>query len=419
MIAFWKRIIRIFSEAGIFCKIETWEWIFYGILLIVSLGLMVFVFAHTQGFYGTDVNFNIIYSSNSPYLVKNNAYMTLTNSENDIRQPVFAVFASPFIGIPYLFGKILNAGPSLNAILVNSVQIIMLFAANLMLAKMIKLNPVKRACFMLLFYSTHTNMLFTLMMEQYIVAYFWLALFVYLISEKQQQDHIAMWGAGGTLLTGIFFVPFFSSKSFVKDFKGWFMDTVKAGCGFVAVILVFCRFDVIYNLTARISFLGEFTGRNLSLMEKVFQYTQFVLNYFTAPDAGPNTITMDYITWQMNPVTGISFAGIAILFLAVISFILNRNKKSSLLSVCWIGFSVIILVSLGWGTKENGLILYELYFGWAILILLFQLIEKIEDMLKIKCILPVVSICIAGTLFVINIPAVIEMIYFTAAFYPV
>ena len=36
-----------------------------------------------------------------------------------------------------------------------------------------------------------------------------------------------------------------------------------------------------------------------------------------------------------------------------------------------------MLIILGWGTKENGLILYSLYFGWAYFVLIFQLLNNI------------------------------------------
>ena len=42
-----------------------------------------------------------------------------------------------------------------------------------------------------------------------------------------------------------------------------------------------------------------------------------------------------------------------------------------------IKIAIIMLVILGWGTKENGLILYSLYFGWAYFVLIFQLLNNI------------------------------------------
>jgi hypothetical protein len=197
------------------------------------------------------------------------------------------------------------------------------------------------------------------------------------------------------------------------------MDMVKNGLEFVALMLVFCRFDVIFNLVAKITQLSGFTGKAVTFADKIYQYTKFISSCFIAPNAGVNTTAFDYISWQLNPATGISFAGILILLLAVISAIWNRDKKSSLLAAGWVGFSVIMLLGLGWGTKENGLILYALYFGWAFLVLLFQLVEKIESKLNIKFLIPVVTMVAVITLLVINIPAILEMVNFAITYYPV
>ena len=78
-----------------------------------------------------------------------------------------------------------------------------------------------------------------------------------------------------------------------------------------------------------------------------------------------------------------------------------------------------MLLGLGCGTKENGLILNALYFGWAFLVLLFQLVEKIESKLNIKFLIPVVTMVAVIALLVINIPAILEMVNFAIIYYPV
>lgn len=419
VLLFWNCIERVLRESRIFSEIKTAEWIVYGILLIATLGYIVFSFAQSQAFYGSELSYDIMYTSDSPSLVKGNAYLTLTHPENDLRQPLFAVFAGPFVGIPYLLARVIGASATVQAILMNSAQLLMLFAANFTLAKMLKLDSVKRICFMLLTSCTYTQLLFTLMMEQYIVAYFWLIFCLYLIAENQQHERIALWGAGGTLLTSMILLLFMSNKSPIKDFKAWVMDMVKYGLEFVALMLVFCRFDVIFNLMSRISYLSRFTGKTVTFADKIYQYTDFICNCFIAPSAGVHTTAVDHISWQLNPATGINFAGILILILVVISAIWNRDKKSSLLAAGWVGFSVIMLLGLGWGTKENGLILYALYFGWAFLVLLFQLVEKVESKLNIKFLVPVVTMIAVAALLTINIPAIMEMVNFAITYYPV
>ena len=150
VLLFWNKMTKIISDNGLFSGVNLSERIVYSILIIASLALVFFSFAHTEAFYGTEYAYDIIYTSDSPSLVKSNAYLVLAHPENDIRQPLFAVFASPFIGIPYLLGKIFGASASVQAMMVNMVQVIMLFTANFMLAKMMKLNLIKRVCFILL-----------------------------------------------------------------------------------------------------------------------------------------------------------------------------------------------------------------------------------------------------------------------------
>ncbi len=414
----WKKIIRIFSETGVFSNIKTVEWIIYGILLITSIGMMAVSFFRTQVFYGTAYPYDIIYTSDSPSLVKGNAYLALTHPENDLRQPLFAVFAAPFTAVPYLIGVVTGANATVRAILLNGVQVIMLYTANFILTRMMRLNSKKRVCFMLIASCTYTQMLFILMMEQYIVAYFWLILCVYLICEKRQYDRIALWGAGGTLLTSLILLPFMSEESPVKNIKGWLIDMVRHMLGFVALMLMFCRFDVIINFNSKIYSLSGFAGMNLTIMNKLHQYTEYIRYCFVAPNAGVNTMSFGHISWQLYTATNINTLGILIMFLVIISAIVNRDKKCSLLAIGWVVFSIIVLVFLGWGTKENGLILYALYFGWAFLVLLFQLIEKIESKLNTNFVLPA-SICFAAMLAYINIPAIMEMLNFAITYYPV
>lgn len=415
----WRETIKIFSETGIFNGIKMSEWIIYGTVLIISLSIMIVSFLRTQVFYGTSIPYNIIYTSDSSLLATNNAYINLTHPENDLRQPLFAVFAAPFTAIPYLLGKLAGANASIHAILTNSVQVIMLFVANFILTRIMKLNSIKQICFMLLTSCSYTQMLFTLMMEQFVVAYFWLILCIYIISEKRQYHRIVLWGASGTLLTSMILLPFMSEKSPINNFKEWFIDVFKYGLEFIALMLMFCRFDVFFNLRSKINSLRSFTGINLTLMDKLYQYTEFVRYCFLKPNAGVNTTKYSHISWQLNIATCTNSLGIIILVLALISAILNRDKKSSQLAAGWICFSIIILVLLGWGTRENGLVLYALYFGWALLVLLFQLIEKIESKLNVNFILPVISVCVAAKLIGINIPAIMEMLNFAIVNYPV
>lgn len=52
-------------------------------------------------------------------------------------------------------------------------------------------------------------LLAVLMMEQYIVAFFWLSLCIYFVCSDSEPDRIFLYGAGRTLATSFIFTPFY------------------------------------------------------------------------------------------------------------------------------------------------------------------------------------------------------------------
>ena len=419
LLLFWREMGRIFRGNGLFRDLTGAERVVYSLLAVGFLVFMMVVFARTEGFYGTEYYFDVIYTSDSPDLVKTNVYLTLMHTENDLRQPLFAVFAAPFLGIPSLLGRIFGSVPAVRAILLNGVQVVMLFAANLMAAKMMGLTPGKRIGFMALMASTYTVPLFVLMMEQYIVAYFWMMLTMYLVCEKKYGSRLPLWAAGGTLLTSLALLPFCSDKHPVKQFGAWFWDMVRFCVEFGLVLMVFCRLDVIFNLVAQVDFLTTFTGEELTLMDKVYQYIAFVAGCFAAPAAGVKVFEDGFASWQLAQVTGLNVAGAAILALCAVSALVNCKKKSSQLAAVWIAMSAVLLIGLGWGTIENGLILYALYFGWAFLTLLYQLADRIGEAMKWNWLVPVCTAAAVAAMLAVNVPAVKAMIAFAVEYYPV
>ena len=85
----------------------------------------------------------------------------------------------------------------------------------------------------------------------------------------------------------------------------------------------------------------------------------------------------------------------------------------------WIGFSVFILLIVGWGSPENGMLLYSLYFSWAFIVLLFMLLQWISEKLNIKLFIPVVSFVIAVLLIVYNYRGMEDLLSFAITYYPV
>jgi len=84
--------------------------------------------------------------------------------------------------------------------------------------------------------------------------------------------------------------------------------------------------------------------------------------------------------------------------------------------LCWLLFSVILLLIIGYGTDENGLILYSLYFMWAFLSLMVLLINKLFK--KIPFIEYGIYINAIGYMLYCNIQTMIDIFNFGVKHYP-
>ncbi|MCD8119993.1 MAG: hypothetical protein LUE29_11050 [Lachnospiraceae bacterium] len=419
LLFFWTELKKAVEGTSLTDGVRKSEIFVYAVLVLTAAVFVSVVFSKTQAFYGTEASYDVIYTSDSPSLLKGYAWVSLLNEENDLRQPLFAVFSAPFMGFIYLLVEILPILASTKAILLDYVQIILFFFANYLLARTMKLDAVKRICFMIFFCGTYTWPLFLLMMEQYIVAYFWLMLCVYLIAEKRRCPGLALYGAGGTLLTSLVLLAADSGERPTRGLKEWIAGMANRGLEFFALMLAFCRFDVIYCLTSKISSLMGFAGGSVSLKVRLFQYTAFVRSCFLAPDAGLNVSEKGLISWRQMPTNSVDLFGVAMLSLVIVSLWVNRKKISSRVAGGWVAFSAVMLILLGWGTAENGLILYALYFGWGFCMLIYQLIEAAGKRIKVKVLAPVCGIVAAIAMSLYNIPAIAEMVRFAIAYYPV
>lgn len=393
----------------------------YVILLVGIIIFISYMFLNSTAFYGTeDALFDVLFVSDSGRLVLNeNVYLSLYHGENDLRQPLFAIFAIPFVGAGYavslLFPFINSAAP----LFMNLVQVILFFTANLMIAKMLTLKPIERITFVILSFCTYMSLLFSVMMEQYLIAYFWLITFIYLIY-KNKQDELTLSAAGGTLLTSLVLAPFIINEFSIKKIKEHFISLLKAGIVFVCMFIIFNRIDLLEDLFFKGQEYSTFVDNEMNFEYKSKAYTRFVRNCFIYPETyiSEDSVLCPY-SYQMVENETISYVGIGIIILAILGFILNRKDKLSIISILWCIFSYIIIGVIGWGTAENGTILYSLYFGWSFFVLIYKLLKYICDKLKIKNLLVIVTVVLIILLVTINFEGGKELFNFALTYYKV
>ena len=133
---------------------------------------------------------------------------------------------------------------------------------------------------------------------------------------------------------------------------------------------------MIFTIDTKIKNLMRFSGKSLPFTDKLLQFIYFIKSIFIAPKS---VILWDnyFYSYRIISIDFVSRLGILILLICFVSFLLNRKNKFAKISFLWIIFSFLVLCLFGWGTQENGLILYSLYFFWAYVSLICLFINKV------------------------------------------
>ena len=414
---FWHNFEKVINEIVINSGIKRVEWIVYSALLVCFCIYIAFSFFSSNAFYEADRYVDVIYTSDSPELVKFNCYVLLDHFENDLRQPFFAVFSAPLMGIPCLIGSLIPGVPM--ALFVAFIQAVMMIFSAFLLAIELKLSPVQRICFVLVSALSYPYLLFAVMMEQYVVAVFWLILTVYLYDHGDSEAKTASYAASGTLLISGALVPFIlMPEKLTKNVGTWLKRMAFYVNDFILMFVLLGRSHLILNVISNSKMLASFTGEKVGFTGRVLQYLNFVESCYLAPETKIVVYNGGFSQWCLTDVTEISFIGVGIILISVISFVLTRNSKISKVAFGWVCFSMIVLIGIGWGTAENGLILYSLYFGWAFTVLIFNLFKYLEDRLKTKVLIPIATAVLSLILIIANIPAIMGLLSYAISAYP-
>ena len=273
------------------------------------------------------------------------------------------------------------------------------------------------------------SILYTFVLEQYVIAYFWLITCIYAICTNKQ-DELVLAGAGGTLLTSLLLTFWIPKEFSFKKLGKYILNLVKVGVVFGYLILLFGRLDSILPKTIKVKkeVFSNFVDKNVDEKEdiesnKFKQYTIFIKNCFVSPKTIEITrgdIQSDYHfqAIHMENAKKYDVVGISIFILSLLGFVVSRKEKISQIAGVWIIFSLAILGFIGWGSKENGLILYILYFGWAFLTLIFQLLKYIFEKIKSKYLIEIAIICLIVLCVVGNYGGVKDLLNFAFKNYP-
>lgn len=387
-----------------------WMGIFFAALIVLT-------FMCTQAFYGAYVNgkwynFDLIYSSDSGFLVYQDVFRNVGAGQNDLRQPLYGLFSMSFAQVAWIISKVLFFLPQAYVTALQILQMLLYLVALVLIARMMKLEGMEKILFLILMCVTYPVLIFSLSSEQYLMAVFYLVLLCYLREEKVGGGISYIAATGSMLTTGIFF----PLVTWDKRFSRFVVNTLKLCGAFFAVMILSGRLTTFLDIGTYIAGYAPYVGGDVEPLSKLMQYVNFVGSCILAPASHVDFETYSHVSWQMYPVTEWRVMGFVVLILSILGIL--SKPKDSFTKICavWIAFSLLLLGIIGWGTIDNGLMLYTLYFGWAYVAMCFQFVVRLfrsAHYLKI-----VVLIGIIGAVLIVNVMALKDVLVFATQFFP-
>lgn len=384
------------------------------VLVILMLVFFNLSSAFTSPIYlGKILPFDVVYISDSPNHLITDVFFNIGARENDLRQPLFALTTMPLANLAWMGSLLLFFIPQSYVYLLQGFQIFFLMITMILLSRLIKVKGIDQALFLGLALSSFPVLLFTVMIEQYILALFWLILWITAIQHQHKDKVLLFILATGNMLTTGFLFPLLTKA---KAFKPWFGTLWWDFMGLIAALLVFGQDHLFYFILAPVQKMESIAPLFRTFEDKMLQYLTFVASCFVAPASSANFEFLAYPSYQQTVITQPSLIGILLILMALIGFMLHRKSPFAKIALTWIGCSFLVLGLVGWGTLENGLILYVLYFGWAYLVLIVMggnTLMKPWPRLKIG-----VWMTVIGTILVINSLALLDLLRFCIDYYP-
>ena len=365
-------------------KLDRIEKKYLFIVGVVSTILTIIICSMTIAF--TSLS-DVIYTSDSGILASQDAFVNFSHPENDIRQPLFGVFALPFSLLAHFLSNFffIQSGLSYHVIMI-IIQFLLNAISTIMLCRLLKLDDKNKKYFYLLFSVSFPYLIFGFILEQYSIALFYLILSIY-ISFVYKGINYSYIAATGTLLSSGIVFPLITK---LKTLKQWFKDVFKCAFLFLVVLIFSGQFVQLLALKYKMDSLSTFYGSVL-FEDKIYRFSNFISSIFIGTNGKIVNVEGDLVYRLVEP-SRINYVGLCIFGLLIISFILNRKERIAKISFLWVLFSILVLVLIGWGQPENGLILYGLYFAWAYLILYFMLLKRVLKNIKLFKIVMYISI---------------------------
>lgn len=360
-------------------KLDVWDKRAYIVATILSIVLIIGIYSLSVGWYYT---YDSVYSIDSKWIFKD---IIRESHYYDVRHPILNIFVFPVWAIvntvlDTLNSSILHLGKEsfryLEAVILQilNAQLLILIALKL------KILTKNRKVFILYMVSFAT-LTYTLFFEKYQLITFLLVNYVFLTCFKKQNVKAMVSSIlvmPTTAVISIAEVLDIHKETLKEDIKKSIIKGVKVLVVLVAFLIIFGRMSVFINGKRDVIKMRKQFTAVLSTEERI-NATNNMFHSSITPFKANITIENKYL-WE-NLSKKSSILSISVIILSIIGFVSNSKKLIYKISMAWIIFAYVLFVILKWSPDETPL--FNIYFSWAIIVLLVAGIDTIINKLSI------------------------------------
>ncbi|MDE7330694.1 MAG: hypothetical protein K2O16_00415 [Lachnospiraceae bacterium] len=388
---------------------------YFIISLLEGLSLICFFYSKTWAQWNT---LDIVYQTDSNF-VYNHYYPVFSLGydfdwdigNGGIRHPLTTLYTYPIYVIVKFISNLLYIIPNIQPLLYAIVQTIMLILTVIMLKRIINSNWIY-----LIFNLSFPFTFFTIFIEKYQMATFFLVMFVYTVVKKKEKSLqcYSLIAASGTMITSAWLGFFYGKRKRLATRLREYVEIIE---NFFAVLIGAGRIIYLINFPYLINHNFEmFNGKKILLgilsifntfgIGAVGTSNQLIINYTsisltdlveTVPKLiGKICAFFNLLASCLMPVpygvifdgytnifywsgvkNEINILGVVIFVTIFITVIRHRKEKAIQIFAAWILWGIVQFIIVGFAASCSPL--FSLYFAWAVISLL---IIGLKDILK-------------------------------------
>lgn len=283
----------------------------------------------------------------------------------DFRHIFFSILTFPFHSIFSTMRVFIPMHESIYLIFLAMFQVALLLCTAILLARILKNEK-----FMYFYALSFPTVFYAIIIEKFQLCVFLIVLFLYLrLQEKEEKEleEISLICATGAITTSAILGIWSNREKGFQKIKQW----IAIGLLFIAVSVIFGKWNILITVFDYAKEFGD-----LSMKRRIYGITELFSSCLFAPLF---KIWGNIFIW-LNEARSLNILGAILFILCIYSFMKHHKNMYAQMCFSWICFALFLFLVMNWYCYEAPL--FNLYFSWAILGLLFFVFVDILNKFK-------------------------------------